>query len=92
MSCKPLHALLLACTALVLGGCASTTDSGTVGAERKQLLLVSSDAARPDGRAKLRQTARRRSQKGTLNTDAALTQRVRAIATRIEPQTTDIPR
>ncbi len=72
---------------LLAAGCASTTDGGAVGAERKQLLLVSSaelEQAAAQGYAQLQAEA---SKKGALNADAALTQRVRAIARRIEPLT-----
>lgn len=84
---RMLVAALLAASALVLGGCASTTTGGAVGAERKQLLLVSSeqlDQMAAQSYAKLQADA---SKKGALNTDHALTQRVRAIAARIEPHT-----
>lgn len=82
--------IALALTLLALGamaGCQSTTSGGVVGAERKQLLLVSSAeldqmAARAYGQ--LQAESRK---KGTLNTDAALTSRVRAIAARVTPQT-----
>ena len=77
----------LACLLLVIGGCVSTTGGGAVNAERRQLLLVSSaqlDQMAAQGYAKLRTDA---AEKGTLNTDAALTQRVRSIASRIAPQT-----
>ena len=77
----------LAFAALVLTGCASTTTGGTVGAERKQLLLISSaqlEQMAAQSYSKLQSDA---SKKGTLNTDPALTQRVRAIALRIEPHT-----
>lgn len=80
-------AALFAATALVLGGCASTTSGGAVGAERKQLLLVSSaqlEQMAAQSYTKLQADA---SKKSALNTDPALTQRVRAIATRIEPHT-----
>ena len=72
---------------LALAGCESTTQGGAVGAERKQLLLVSSDQLEQmsaQAYTKLRAEAQ---QKGELNTDPAMTQRVRAIASRIEPQT-----
>ncbi|MBI2224742.1 MAG: M48 family metallopeptidase, partial [Betaproteobacteria bacterium] len=78
---------LLVSAALGLAGCASTTEGGAVGAERKQLLLISSqqlEQMAAQSYAKLRADA---SKKGTLNTDPALTQRVRAIAARIEPHT-----
>ena len=78
---------LLVSTALGLTGCASTTERGTVGADRKQLLLISSqqlEQMAAQSYAKLRTDA---SKKGTLNTDPVLTQRVRAIAARIAPHT-----
>jgi len=82
---------LLATTLLLFAvlqlGCATTTQSGAVGAERKQLLLVSSedmDKMSAQSYAKLTNEAEK---KGALNTDPALTQRVHAIAARIEPQT-----
>ncbi|MCX7143185.1 MAG: M48 family metallopeptidase [Proteobacteria bacterium] len=68
-------------------GCASTTTGGAVGAERKQLMLVSSaqlDQMAAQSYAKLQADA---SKQGALNTEPALTQRVRAIAARIEPHT-----
>ncbi len=80
-------AALLVSAGLGLAGCASTTEGGAVGAERKQLLLISSqqlEQMAAQSYSKLRADA---SQQGKLNTDSALTQRVRAIATRIEPHT-----
>jgi len=82
-------------SALGLGGCQTTTSGGSVGAERKQLLLVSSQeldqiAAQSYSKLKTDATA-----KGTLNTDQVMLQRVRAIAARIQPHTrvfrTDAP-
>ncbi len=73
--------------AALLAGCAATTEGGAVGAERKQLLLVSSEQLNQmatQGYAQLRAEA---TKKGALNTEPALTQRVRAIASRIQPQT-----
>ena len=84
---RVLAAALLVSAMLALGGCASTTEGGAVGAERKQLLLISSqqlEQMAAQSYAKLQADA---SKKGTLNTDPALTQRVRAIATRIQPHT-----
>jgi predicted Zn-dependent protease len=80
-------ALLLVSAGAGLMGCASTTKGGATGAERKQLLLISSkqlEQLSAQSYAKLQSDA---SRKGALNTDPALTQRVRAIAARIEPQT-----
>lgn len=82
-----LAAALLAGTVGGLAGCASTTEGGAVGAQRKQLLLISSqelERLSAESYAKLQGEAAR---KGRLNTDPALTQRVRAIAERLQPQT-----
>ena len=80
-------AISFSLSALALGGCQTTTSGGSVGAERKQLMLVSSqqlDQMAAQGYNKLKAEA---AAKGTLNTDGAMLQRVRAIAARIEPQT-----
>src|SRR5215831_4719904 len=82
----PVIAALLAAV-LQLSGCASTTEGGAVGAERRQLLLISSaelEQMAAQSYTKLRNEAVK---KGTLNSDPALTQRVRAVAARIAPQT-----
>ena len=86
-SLTKLATTLLVFAFLQLCGCATTTQPGAVGAERKQLLLVSSedmDKMSAQSYAKLTNEAQK---KGALNTDPALTERVRKIATRIEPQT-----
>ena len=86
-SLTKLATTLLVFAFLQLCGCATTTQPGAVGAERKQLLLVSSedmDKMSAQSYAKLTNEAQK---KGALNTDPALTQRVQAIAARIEPQT-----
>jgi len=63
----------------VLQGCASTTNSGAIGLHRSQLMLISSDAINAQAAKGFQQlTADARSKK-KLNTDAALTQRVRRI-------------
>jgi len=70
-----------------VGGCSTTTSGGAVGAERSQLLLVSSEQLEQvaaESYGKLRDEA---AAKGVLNNDPALTQRVRGIAARIRPQT-----
>jgi predicted Zn-dependent protease len=72
---------------LALSGCQTTTETGAVGAERQQFMLVSSeelDQIAAQAYTKLRTEAAR---KGVLNTDAAMLRRVRAIASRLEPQT-----
>jgi len=80
-------AALALLTLAALPGCKSTTAGGAVGAERKQLLLVSSSQLNQMAAKAYTQLQAESSKKGVLNTDAALTRRVRAIATRITPQT-----
>src|SRR5262245_36812271 len=78
---------LAVCAVLEITGCASTTEGGAIGAQRKQLLLVSSEQLEKvaaESYTKLRNDA---ASKGTLNSDPVLTERVHAIALRIEPQT-----
>jgi predicted Zn-dependent protease len=83
-----LIAFLLVTVALgTTAGCESTTSGGAVGAERKQLLLVSSAELDQMAAKAYTQLQADSMKKGTLNTDAALTNRVRAIASRITPQT-----
>src|SRR4051812_44999304 len=80
-------AVSLALCLAALGGCETTTSGGAVGAERSQLMLVSSgqlDQMSAQGYAQLKSEA---AAKGTLNTDGALLQRLRSVAARLEPQT-----
>lgn len=81
-----LTSLTLAIT-LALAGCASTTESGAVGASRSQLLLVSSEELNTMAAQAYAKLTAEASAKGALNTDAAMLTRVRAIAARIQPQT-----
>ncbi|MGE8398033.1 MAG: M48 family metallopeptidase, partial [Comamonas sp.] len=63
----------------VLQGCANTTSSGAIGLQRSQLLLVSSETVNAQAAKGFQQlTADARSKK-KLNTNAAMTQRVRRI-------------
>ena len=71
----------------ILGGCATTTTGGAVGADRSQLLLISSEQLEQTAAQGYSQLKMEATQKGVLNTDDKLVQRVRAIARRIEPQT-----
>jgi predicted Zn-dependent protease len=71
----------------LLGGCASTTEGGVVGAERRQLLLVSSEQLEQMSAQAYTALLQDASSKGVLNTDAGLSQRVRIIAGRIRPHT-----
>jgi predicted Zn-dependent protease len=72
---------------LLVTGCASTTESGSIGANRKQLLLISSDQLEQMAAKSYANLASTAQGKKTLNTDPAMTQRIRAIAAHIEPQT-----
>ncbi|MBY0270068.1 MAG: M48 family metallopeptidase [Burkholderiales bacterium] len=87
----PVYKLIaIALTAITVGStasCQSTTSGGVVGAERKQLLLVSSAELDQMAAKAYNQLQAESRKKGTLNTDAVLTSRVRAIAGRITPQT-----
>jgi len=79
--------ILLGIVLVTAGGCASTTAGGAVGAQRSQLLLVSSDELdkmAEQSYVKLKTDA---GSKGELNHDAAMLTRVRAIAQRIKPHT-----
>jgi Zn-dependent protease with chaperone function len=81
------RAWLAGLSLMTLGGCETTTQGGAVGANRSQFMIVSSqelEQMSAQSYAKLRAEA---SQKGALNTDPGMTQRVRAVASRLEPQT-----
>lgn len=81
-------ALLLA-TLFGLSGCAEvkTTNSGTIGVERKQsmLMLVSSEDAFSMGEQSYVALINQAAAKGQLNTDPAMTKRVRLIADKLIP-------
>lgn len=77
----------LCLSALTLSACQTTTSGGAVGAERKQLMLVSSqelDQVGAKAYAKLKADA---AKKSVLNQDHRMLQRVRTIASHLEPQT-----
>lgn len=88
---NPMRALWAAAAAaaltLVLSGCATTTEGGAVGADRRQLMLVSSEQLEQMATQQYHQLLGQAQQKGVLNTDARAVQRVRAISSRIIPQT-----
>ncbi len=85
---RPVQALLLAAAAAAaLAGCATTTQPGAVGVERKQALFVSSEQVNQAAAQQYAQLTQRANQQGKLNEDAAQTQRVRVIAQRLIPQT-----
>ena len=72
---------------LALSGCQTTTETGAVGAERQQFMLVSSEELEQIAAQAYTELRTEAARKGVLNTDAALLRRVRAIASRLEPQT-----
>ena len=74
--------------ALALVACSSTTERGTVGVQRSQLLLVSSAKLDQAATAQYRQVLQEESPKGNVNRDPQQAERVRAIAKRLVPQTT----
>jgi predicted Zn-dependent protease len=84
---RRLSLLSLLLVALTLGGCQTTTSGGAVGTDRKQLLLVSSQQLEQMAAQSYSKLTSEAAAKGTLNTDASMLRRLRAIAQRIEPQT-----
>ena len=82
-----LIALSISAWLAMLSGCATTTTGGAVGANRSQLLLISSEQLEQTAAQGYTQLKTEATQKGALNTNEKLLERVRAIARRIEPQT-----
>jgi predicted Zn-dependent protease len=80
--------IILVCFSIVLfSGCASTTAGGAVGAQRSQLMLVSSEELEQMAEQSYARMKADASSKGELNHDAAMLKRVRAIAMNIKPHT-----
>lgn len=73
--------------AFTLISCDTTTQSGAIGADRRQLLLVSSEQLEAMASESYTEMKKAAQQEGILNEDEALLRRVRAVASRIEPQT-----
>lgn len=71
----------------MLAGCETTTSGGVVGANSKQLLLVSSEELNKLSAEAYAKQKAEAAAKGVLNRDQALLNRVNAIAARIVPQT-----
>lgn len=89
MSIKKLTFIIATAITLQLSGCATTssTQSGTVGVDRKQYLgLVSEKEAEQQSALAYQQTIKDAESKKLLNTDSQETQRVRAIAQRLIAQ------
>lgn len=79
---------VIACiAAFLLCACETSTAPGAIGADRRQLLLVSSAELNQAAAAAYDEMKEGATSEGTLNTDRALLNRVRAIAARLRPQT-----
>ncbi|MBR8466451.1 M48 family metallopeptidase [Campylobacter sp. faydin G-140] len=74
--------------AVIFTGCfTSTTNSGVVGADRRQLLLISAETMNQSAAQAYVKALSTAKSKGALNIDPILTKRVRAIAARLIAQT-----
>jgi predicted Zn-dependent protease len=80
-------AILLGLSLGMFSGCTTTTASGAVGANRPQLMLLSSEKINQMAAQSYTQLKSGATTKGTLNADPVMLERVRAIAARIEPET-----
>lgn len=79
--------LTLALTTVPLSGCSSTTNPGAVGADRKQLLLVSSDQVLHLSQQYYQETLTEARAAGRLDTNYSQVARLRRIAGAIIPHT-----
>ena len=70
-----------------LAACSTTTEQGTVGVQRSQLLLVSSAELDKAAAAQYQQVIQTEAPKGNVNKDPVQAERVRNIAKRLIPQT-----
>jgi predicted Zn-dependent protease len=72
---------------MALVACTTTTEEGTVGVQRKQLILISSAEMEKAAATQYTQLISSESPKGNVNRDPKQTERVRGIAKRLIPQT-----
>lgn len=72
--------------ALIIAGCASTTNSGVVGVNRSQMMLVSADQMDRGAAMAYTKVLKESSAKKALNTDPVQTKRVRKIANNLISQ------
>lgn len=77
---------LLITLALLLSSCASSTAAGEVGANRNQLMLISSEAMNESAEESYAVIIAEANAEGKLNTNANLTRRVKNVASRLIPQ------
>lgn len=82
-----LASLVAASLVLPMAGCGSTTGASAVGANRKQLLLVSSDEVMNLASKSYQQTLSQARQKGVLDVNASQLARLKRIANHLIPQT-----
>ncbi len=78
---------MTAMAAVVLAACATTTEKGTVGVERSQLLLVSSAEMDQSAITAYQNVLKDAGTKGAVNRDPKQVERVRRIAARLTPET-----
>src|SRR5499427_5291161 len=81
------HAAVVLLAVTALGACGTTTEEGTVGVQRSQLLLVSSAEMDQAAAAQYQQLIKGETPKGAVNHDPKEVERVRRIAKRLIPQT-----
>jgi predicted Zn-dependent protease len=74
---------------LMLGSCATTqtTQQGVVGVERQQLMMISEQEMTQGAEKAYSAILKEAREKNTLNTDAAMLERIRIIGNRLIPQT-----
>jgi predicted Zn-dependent protease len=72
---------------ILLTACTTTTEEGTVGVQRSQLLLVSSAEMEKTAATEYQQLIQAETPKGNVNKDPRQTTRVQGIAKRLIPQT-----
>jgi predicted Zn-dependent protease len=81
------HVAIVVVVVMALAACTSTTEQGTVGVERSQLMFVSSDDLNKAAAAQYQQVIQSEAPKGNVNHDPQQAERVRNIAKRLIPQT-----
>ncbi len=79
---------LLTVLSTLLNGCATTTNTGAVGVERKQFMMLSEKQVESMSLQSYNQSLKTANDKKTLNTDPVLVDRIRGISNRLIAQTT----
>ncbi len=81
------RAAVVMSTAMTFAACTTTTEQGSVGVQRSQLLLVSSAEVDQAAAAQYQKVIKTETPKGNVNRDPQQVERVRGIAKRLIPQT-----